>query len=330
MDKVTVVVLTYNLKQYIGECLDSIIAQKTNFTYKIVIADDMSTDGTRDILIEYKNKHPDMIELILADKNCGSLTNNNKALENVKTEYFTLIDGDDYWINENRLQEQVDFLDSHKDYTICAGNTFYLKNGKRSDKIIPKKYLDKGYSYSDLCSFNMPFVHTSALLTRNVIYSKGVPNEYYDVIGTYEECAVRGEYIRLLQHIQQGKLWVANKDYSVYRVHKDGAWQGKSNLSNMLESAISFQYYRKHIDDKGTGFFERCLVDTYRELMESLEKDYKLKEKYELTDKDNKRYIALLCELQEHPIDWRKYPYTRKRKSVANALKNIVKRCLHR
>lgn len=329
MKRVTVIVLTYNLEQYIGECLDSILGQKTNFDYGILIADDASTDNTQEILKEYKEKYPEKIELILSNKNGGTLTNNNRALEKVKTEYFTLIDGDDYWIYDRRLQEQVDFLDANSEFTMCSGNTIYLRGEKRAEKVIPTKYLNREYTFEDLCHFRMPYVHTSAMLTRNIIYSKQVPREYYDVIGTYEECAIRGDYIRILQHLQRGKLKVMDMDYSVYRVRDIGVWQGQNNLSNVLESAISFQYFRKHIDDRKTGFFEQCVVETYREMMECLVKDKEIHQKYTLSAKEHRLYRELMNDLYENPPKWEEYPYKKKKKLLIG-LKQMIRRLFHR
>lgn len=67
--KVTVVVLTYNLRQYVSGALDSILQQKTDFPFRIRIVDDCSTDGTRDILLDYKEKYPETIELMFALEN---------------------------------------------------------------------------------------------------------------------------------------------------------------------------------------------------------------------------------------------------------------------
>lgn len=330
MKKVSVIVLTYNLEAYIRECLESIISQKVNFDYEIIIADDFSKDGTRDILKEYKNRYPELITLILAEKNGGTLTNNNRAFEMAKGEYFTLIDGDDYWIDENRLQEQVDFLDTHQEFTMCSGNSIFLRDGKRYEKVIAKKYLNREYTFNDLCNFEMPYIHTSAMLTRNVIYKVGLPKEFYDVIGTPEECAIRGDYIRILQHLALGKVMVCDKDYSVYRVHSQGIWQGGSSLKSTLESTISFQYFRKNISDNGTCFFEKCLVESYRELTEEMSNLDKFRKGYQISDKESRLLLALLADLKENPPSWDKYPMKKKENKYFGIIKKYIKGILHR
>ena len=87
--KITIGITTYNLEKYIKQCLDSILSQKTNFSFKILVVDDASTDRTRDILKEYKEKYPDIINLILKDKNGGYLESSNMLFNQIKTEYFS-------------------------------------------------------------------------------------------------------------------------------------------------------------------------------------------------------------------------------------------------
>ena len=96
MLKVTVGITTYNLEKYIEKAIDSILCQKTNFEFKIVIADDGSTDGTVNILKKYAEKYPEKIEIMLSSKNLGSLANSNRIFEKIDGEYISFLDGDDY------------------------------------------------------------------------------------------------------------------------------------------------------------------------------------------------------------------------------------------
>lgn len=300
MYKVSILITTFNLEQYISLALDSILKQKVNFEYKIIIADDASTDNTAEILQEYKEKYPKKIELILRDKNVGSLKNSIGLYEVCDTEYFAFLDGDDYWLTDNRLQKQVDFLDAHREYNICGGNTLYLYENKNkiNKKVIPSKFLDKEYSIEDYYMHKVPFVHTSSILFRNNLFSKKIPEAYYSAQGTYEECALRGEDFRFLLHLSNGKMKIMSENYSVYRIHEKGIWQGKSIIQKNLETAIYYNFCSKYwIEHK--SFFEELFQNSYCELMKNMVKVKKIDKRYELKDKEHFQFIALLEEIHK-------------------------------
>lgn len=108
--------MSYNLEKYIAEALDSILMQKVNFKYNIVVGEDCSTDNTRQILQEYASKYPDKFTLLLHKKNLGVVANFATTLKSCQGKYIALLDGDDYWTDPFKLQKQVDFLESNKDY----------------------------------------------------------------------------------------------------------------------------------------------------------------------------------------------------------------------
>jgi glycosyltransferase involved in cell wall biosynthesis len=119
---VSVCVLSYNLEKYISDALDSILSQKVNFKYNIVIGDDCSTDNTHEIIRKYADQHPDKFILLLHDNNLGMLANFAKSLKACTGKYIAILDGDDYWTDPLKLQKQVDFLESHPDYSMVFHN----------------------------------------------------------------------------------------------------------------------------------------------------------------------------------------------------------------
>jgi len=113
--KVSVSIVTYEEEDYIRQTLDSVLSQKTDFPFEIIVGDDASNDSTPSILKEYQQKYPDNITLLLADKNYGDygLSNFMATVKKCRGEYIAFLDGDDYWTDVNKLQKQVDFLDAH-------------------------------------------------------------------------------------------------------------------------------------------------------------------------------------------------------------------------
>lgn len=304
MIRVNILITTYNLEKYIAKCLESVLQQKTSFDYKIIVSDDASTDKTSEILMKYKEEYPKKIELILRDKNVGSLANSIGLYEKCDTEYFAFLDGDDYWITDDRLQKQVDFLDANSKYVICGGNTRYLYENSldRRKTVIPKKYLGKKYSIDDFYSQKVPFVHTSSILFRNVVFRNGVPDIYYKVLGTYEECALRGEDFRFLLHLNYGNMYIMKEGYSIYRIHKGGIWQGSSEIIRELESVIYYNFNKK-IWKEHSEFFLGLRNRAYIKLMNTLIKDKRFIKEYRLNDKEHLYYSHLINDLKNENRD---------------------------
>lgn len=108
--KVTVCVITYNQARYIGQCLQSLLDQQTDFAFEIVVGDDCSTDGTREIVQDFAARHPGRIRALLQPANTGGSRNNLEVHAAAVGEYVAHVDGDDY-VLPGKLQAQADVLD---------------------------------------------------------------------------------------------------------------------------------------------------------------------------------------------------------------------------
>jgi len=123
---VSVTVTTYQHANYIKDCLEGILMQKTNFPFEIIIGEDESTDGTREICIEYAEKYPDKIRLFLRKRETSQLYDENGKFitrfnghwnrMSARGKYIAWCEGDDYWIDPYKLQKQVDFLEANPEY----------------------------------------------------------------------------------------------------------------------------------------------------------------------------------------------------------------------
>lgn len=117
MTQVSVCVISYNFEKYISKAMDSIVEQKTNFDFEIIVCDDGSSDNTQEILIEYKKRYPELIKLVLLPENTRGKDTLIKAIEQVKGKYVAILDGDDFWCNDKKLQMQFDFMESNPNYS---------------------------------------------------------------------------------------------------------------------------------------------------------------------------------------------------------------------
>ena len=120
--KASVMMITYNHEKYIAQAIESALMQQTSFPYEIVIGEDCSTDGTRDIVIDYQQRYPDKIRLLPSERNLGGRENARRTRQACRGQYVAFLDGDDYWTDPSKLQKQVDFLDDHPACALCFHN----------------------------------------------------------------------------------------------------------------------------------------------------------------------------------------------------------------
>ena len=108
--KVSVCVITYNQERYIRQCLQSLVDQKTNFDFEVIVGDDCSTDGTRAVVQEFVERYPKIVRPLFQERNTGGSRNNLEVHAAATGEYVAHVDGDDYALPD-KLQAQADVLD---------------------------------------------------------------------------------------------------------------------------------------------------------------------------------------------------------------------------
>lgn len=142
----SVLMITYNHEAYIGRSIESVLSQKTDFPFELVIGDDHSTDNTKEIAMSYAERYPETIKLLSHSTNLGVIPNFQNTLERCNGRYVAILEGDDRWIDERKLQKQVNFMERNPDYVLCGGHTV---SESSSNKLVYKiirafKYLRKG------------------------------------------------------------------------------------------------------------------------------------------------------------------------------------------
>lgn len=237
---VSVSLICYNQKNYIKQAIDSVLMQKTNFDYEIVLSDDNSTDGTNLICEEYAQRYPDKIRLIKHDHNIGGVRN---YLENYKLcngKYVSYLEGDDFFLDPNKLQKQVDFLENNPDYVICCSHVEIVdENGKFKGQLFDD-VLDT-YTIEKLCEADV--ISTPTCMVRNHLI-KDIPKWLYEFNGcdwTFD--IINAEY---------GKIKYMNERLAAYRVHSNGSWSKLSvkqqskefiNLATKVDKYLDYKYH---------------------------------------------------------------------------------------
>jgi glycosyltransferase involved in cell wall biosynthesis len=237
--KVSVAMITYNQESYVSQAIESVISQQTNFEFEIVISDDYSTDNTRSILQEFKIKYPNKIRLLLPDANQGMHLNFVSTLAVCQGVYIALLEGDDYWTSNQKLQKQIDFLDQNPDYSICFHKVLcHYEDNSSESYIFPNKNPTLCSSLEDLLLGN--FMSTCSVVYRNRLFDK-IPSWYFDLkLGDWPLHILNSEY---------GRIGFIDEVMGVYRIHKGGVWSMKKRteiVENSIEALKSIDTYFKY------------------------------------------------------------------------------------
>jgi len=163
--RVSIFMLTYNQEQFIAQTIESVLMQKTNFSYQLVIGEDCSTDATRSICKSYAQQFPEKIKLLAPlEKNIGLIANYMRTIKECNGKYIAICDGDDYWIDEYKLQKQVDFLENNPDFSMVYTRVRKLfPNGAFKESVVNPK---KTTSIDDLISDN--YIPSVTALFKNI------------------------------------------------------------------------------------------------------------------------------------------------------------------
>lgn len=146
---VSVKMLTYNHGTYLVDAIESVLNQSTQYSFELVIADDFSTDGSRQIAQDYATRYPNVVRLLPSDKNIGAQQNNIRAETSLRGRYVANCEGDDYWHRQDKLERQVSYLEQHPEVGLVHSN-FDQRAGNTTE--IEKSVRPKEGKYDDIFS----------------------------------------------------------------------------------------------------------------------------------------------------------------------------------
>jgi len=214
----SVCVITYNHVNYIRQAIEGVLMQKTSFNFNLIIADDFSTDGTREIILEYKRKNPEKIDLILQSSNVGGAQNWINLLDSPKSKYIAYLEGDDYWIDEQKLEKQVQILEAESDIVLVFHNT--LDDVKGIKKMKYEHPLKSTFDFDDFASFL--YARSLSIVFRNLKSKLPDPFKFLRL----------GDWPFALYLLQDGKARYLHETMGVYRFHEAGVWNQASPTVN--------------------------------------------------------------------------------------------------
>ena len=226
---VSICCICYNQEKYIRQTLDGFVMQQTNFPFEIVISDDGSKDTTRQIIAEYKTKHPKMFRDVSPEQNLGSITNFAYVQKEAKGKYIAICEGDDYWTDPYKLQKQVDFLECHPDYSICFHTVrVYNEKTKKFEEDTITRNVKETTDIYELAKGN--YIHTPSVMVRN---SENVLKRFNDM-----GSVMPGDYVLWMLYASEGKIFKMEDSMAVYRVGS-GMWSTDDSIKPEVEMLIT-------------------------------------------------------------------------------------------
>lgn len=288
---VSIAMMTYYHENYVARAIESVLAQKTQYSYEIVISDDCSKDRTREILLQYAEKYPEIIKLNFNEVNLG-ISNNNYATRCLcEGRYIATLSGDDYWIDELKLQEQVEYLDTHPEYyavATCIEGRF--DDDDTAFAVYPKK------KYRDATIDLNMYLHgatfgTNGMMMRNA-YLTEEGKKYFSLVPNASPYI--DDATECLLVLIKGKIFVKDKNSVVYRVQRN--LKGKNNfnainttiqkckksvdlynnLYNMLEDCPDlFYFYKSHVAIGLAHALLKSNMEEFKEMYQTIPAEYK-------------------------------------------------------
>lgn len=296
--KVSIICLTYNHKNYIKKTLEGFLKQKVNFKYEILINDDASLDGTQDILKEYEQKYPEKIKVIYQKENQYSKGKSPAKFlyEIAQGDYLAFCEGDDYWIDANKLQRQIEFLDKNKDFIGTSHNVIVVDENDKIRKDYQKFYplykkhkLDKGeLEVGELVG------QTATIVCRNFIPLFKEKNLF---LGNY---MANGDIKINAILTSLGKIYFFEEKMSCYRRSYIGdSWNARNKNKNLYmyhyNSALEVRRMLKELFNVDINISKRLFDIIFSSIILSLKKpcreNIEVSKELFLKNKDKIRFV---------------------------------------
>ncbi|MCB9251779.1 MAG: glycosyltransferase [Flavobacteriales bacterium] len=246
--EVSVILLTYNHSEFIVKSIESVLDQKTNFPFELVLADDFSTDGCREICLDYAVMHPERIRMTGQDKNLGLAGNLILATSMARGKYLAFQEGDDFWLYDKKLQMQYDLLEKDPSLPAAVHNVKVI-DGDTFRVLVkdPKEF----YQLTD--TKNGRVFHTNSWLVRK----NRIPD-----FSSYSDLLICWDILLELKILEAGKVICINDTFSVWRKHEGG----NSVKIPLWEQAVHFEklylemirHAKKEGDTKLIRHYQTC------------------------------------------------------------------------
>ena len=246
--KVSIVMITYNQEKFVASAIQSILDQSTTFPFELIISDDNSSDKTQEIITSFYFENTKIIKPKFNKSNIGVIKNFYDAISRCEGEYIAYLDGDDYWTDPFKLQNQVEFLDSHPEFIICFTQTLGIyENSVKADKLRVKTIGNQSFDKSDL--YTNCFMQLCSVMHRNITLT--------DFINQASQLKV-GDWPLFTYLAQFGSIRFLDQITSVYRIHEKSVWNSFGELGALQVQTEVLEFFR----DSGLFTITKELYDS--------------------------------------------------------------------
>lgn len=257
---------TYNQEKYIGQAIEGVLMQKTDFGFRLIVHDDASSDNTSNIIREYEKAHTKNIESIFQTVNQYSLGRPNSVILIPKaiSKYIAICEGDDYWTDPFKLQKQVDFLEQNDDYSMCFHEADVVNSKNEFLRKFNEIDEDKDFSITDLIKHNDISTASVVFRRKNI---EEIPELFYQLHA--------GDWGLHIINARNGKIRYLKDCMSVYRQHDEGLWASLSHNEMILKGVEVMEQLDKLFNYEYHEQFKLGMEERLR----SLKKDVKTSDK---------------------------------------------------
>lgn len=243
---VSVICTTYNHEKYIRKTLEGFVSQKTTFPVEYIIHDDASTDATATVIREFEKKYPKVIKPIYQTVNQYSRGGGiiRKIQMQISSRYTALCEGDDYWIDENKLQKQIDYMEAHPGCVLTIHNGYRLNDHTGQLKPLNPYKKSGTLSMKEVLLEEGGMTPTASMVYRTDIIKK-MPMDIFKVPGV-------GDRPKRMYLATQGEVMYFSEIMCIYRTNNSNSFGGmisenreksKKLLSDMMSFFVRFDEY---------------------------------------------------------------------------------------
>ncbi len=255
--EVSVICLAYNHEKYIERCLEGFVRQKTDFLFEVFIHDDASTDNTAEIIKQYAHNYPDIIKPIFQQENKYS-----KSIPIIKTyiaplikgKYIAICEGDDCWIDDQKLQIQYDYMTEHPECSICTHNAI-VRNYKNNETwVVTQERKERDYTIEEIIKSG------GNLFATNSIFIK---REFYLNQPSCFRCPGVGDYQIVFYAAIQGRCHYLPSIMSKYNANTTGSWTDRiwNNPEKRIQHLKEFIAMLNAVNDYYNHRFELAIYE---------------------------------------------------------------------
>lgn len=226
----SIIVPTYNHEKYIIEALNSIKMQKTKYKYEVLVGEDKSTDNTKKILKQYEKDNPGFLTVFYRQENMAKapLANSADLRHRAKGKYLITLEGDDFWLDELKLEKQISFLESHPDAVAVAHRCIVVDQDSKPNGEVYPECINEIYTIDDFAKDILPGQLTT-IMSRNYIKD----NKFdYSIL---EKHLSPGDRLLVYMLLCYGKVYCLNEKMSAYRHIIKGGSSYSANIRYKFE-----------------------------------------------------------------------------------------------